>query len=147
MSRRATLREIDANRPIDYELKSIDRASIMAASKYGVSISNTARSLNFNPNTVKTTLRRDSIRQNNEALPRNGRPPKASKRDIQKIVHYVRINPKHIYSQIRKNLVPFLCARTINRILKPFHISKWQCRKRPELSKEIAHKRYKWVLT
>jgi IS30 family transposase len=84
MPRRAILREIDANRPVGHKLKSIDRASIVAASKCGVSIRNTARSLNFNTNTVKTTLRRDSIRQNNEALPRNGRPSKAKQKGYPK---------------------------------------------------------------
>jgi IS30 family transposase len=145
MPQRTALAEIDANRPKYRELKPTDRASIIAASKCGVSIANTGQRLNFNPNTIKTTLRRDSIRQNNEALPRSGRPSKASKRDIQKIVHYVRTNPKHTYAQVRKNVVPFLSSYTINRILKPFYISKWHCKKRPALGQEIAKKRYKWV--
>ena len=147
MPRRPALREISANRPIGHELKPVDRALIVGASKCGVSIANTAQRLNFNPNTVKTTLRRDSIRQDNKALTRTGRPLKASKRDVQKIIYYVRVNPKHTYSQIRKNLAPFLSLRTIKRILEPFNIKKWQCKKRPELSKEVANKRHNWVLS
>jgi IS30 family transposase len=142
MPQRTALAEIDANRPKYRELKPTDRASIVAASKCGVSIANTVQRLNFNRNTIKTTLRRDSIRQNNEALSRSSRPSKASKRDIQKIVHYVRTNPKYTYAQVRQNVAPFLSSDTINRILKPFHINKWQCKKRPALSQEIAKKRY-----
>jgi hypothetical protein len=62
MSRRAALREIDANRPIEHKLKSINRALIIITSKYSVSIINTARNLNFNLNIVKPIFRRDSIR-------------------------------------------------------------------------------------
>jgi hypothetical protein len=40
MPQRTALAEIDANKPKYRELKPIDRASIIAASKYGVSITN-----------------------------------------------------------------------------------------------------------
>jgi DDE superfamily endonuclease len=39
-----------------------------------------------------------------------------------------------------------LSASTIKRILAPFHIRKWQCKKRPELSEEVAKLRYERVL-
>jgi uncharacterized protein (UPF0128 family) len=96
----------------------------MTAIKYGVLIADTARRLNFNLNIIQTTIRRDSIRQSYKSLPRVGRSSKVSKRDVQKIVHYARINPKYTYTQVRKNMVSFLFSRTINRILKPFHINK-----------------------
>jgi IS30 family transposase len=82
MPQRTALAEIDVNRSKYRELKLTDRASIIAASKCGVSIAKTIQRLSFNPNTIKTTLRRDSIGQNNEALPRSSRPSKVSKRDI-----------------------------------------------------------------
>ena len=35
----------------------------------------------------------------------------------------------------------------IKRILTPFHIQKWQCKKRPELSTEVVKIRHQWALT
>jgi Transposase len=102
--------------------------------------------LDFTPSIVKATLRRDSIRTANEALPRPGRPKKASDRDIRAILRYVRINPKNTYRKIRQELQLSFSSRTIKRILEPFHIRKWQCKQRPELSEETAKLRYQWVL-
>ena len=54
------------------------------------------------------------------------------------VVRYVRINLKHTYRQIRRSLTVSLSTSTIKRILEPFDIRKWQCKKRPELSEEVA---------
>jgi IS30 family transposase len=126
MPRRGPLQEISGNRPIDHELKINDRAQIVGAVKCGIKLAETARALDFTPSTVKTTVRRNSIRHANEALPRSGRSKKASARDIRAIIRYVRINPKNTYRKIRQELQISFSSRTIKRILEPFHIRKWQ---------------------
>jgi IS30 family transposase len=125
MPTRRPLCEISGNRPVGHELTVNERAQIVGAVKCGVRIADTARALDFTPSTVKTTVRRDSIRTANEALPRTGRPKKASNRDIRAIVRYVRINPKNTYRKIRQELQLSFSSRTIKRILEPFHIRKW----------------------
>lgn len=142
MAQRPALREISVNRPAGHELSVNQRAQIVGAVKCGVSIAETARALNFKPSTVKTTVRRDTERHANETLPRSGRPKKATDRDIRMIVRYARLNPKHTYRQIRKSLATMLSKNTIKRILEPFNIRKWQCKKRPELTEDVAAKRF-----
>ena len=146
MAQRKALGEISGNRAKGHELTVNQRAQIVGAVKCGATIVDVSKTLNFNPTTVITTVQKDSIRQDNQSLPRSGRPKKADARDIRTIVRYVRINPKHTYRQIKQQLRISLSASTIKRILAPFHIRKWQCKKRPELSTEIAKLRHKWVL-
>jgi transposase len=146
MPQRRPLSEISGNRPEGHELTVNDRAQIIGAIKCGVSIADAARTLDFPPSTVKTTIRRDSVRSANATLPRSGRPSKASARDIRTIIRYVRINPKHTYRQIRQELQLSFSSRTVKRIIEPFHIRKWQCKQRPELSEEVAKLRYERVL-
>ena len=147
MPQRPALREISANRPAGHELSVNQRAQIVGAVKCGSKIADTARALNFLPSTVRITVLRDAVRHDNKTQPRNGRPKKATDRDICIIIRYVRINLKHTYRQIRKSLATMLSKNTIKRILEPFNIRKWQCKKRPELSEEVAAKRFTWVKT
>ena len=113
MPQRRPLGEISGNIPVGHELTVNDRAQIVGAVKCGVRIADAARALNFTPSTVKTTVRRNSVRHANEALPRSGRPKKATERDIRMIICYVRINPKHTYGQIKTQLRISLSASTI----------------------------------
>lgn len=127
MLQRRPLGEISGNRPVGHETVN-DRAQIVGAVKCGVRIAGAARAFGFTPSTVKTPVRRNSVRHANEALPRSGRPIKATERDVRTIIRYVRINPKRTYRQIKTQLRISLSASTIKRILAPFHIRKWQCK-------------------
>jgi transposase len=126
MPQRRPLGETSGNRPVGYELIVNDCAQIVGAVKCGVRIADAARAFDFTPSTVKTTVRRNSVRHANEDLPRSGRPIKATERDVCTIIRYVRVNPKHTYRQIKTQLRISLSASTIKRILAPFHIRKLQ---------------------
>ena len=86
MSQCRPLREISGNRPVGHQLTTNERAQIVSAVKCGVRMADVARTLDFTPQTVRTTIQRDSMRHANEALPRSGRPKKATERDIHIII-------------------------------------------------------------
>jgi IS30 family transposase len=119
-----------------------NRAQIIGAIKRGTSIANPARTLDLHPSPFKSTIRREPLRNTNNSLPRSGRPKKAEERDNRTIVRYSQINLKKTYRQIRKDLQLSFSSRTIKRILEPCHVKKWQCRKRPKLSVEVAALRF-----
>lgn len=62
------------------------------------------------------------------------------------IIRYARIHPKSTYAEMRQNLQLLLSYSTIKRILLPYHIRKWQCKKRPQLTPEVVDLWYEWVL-
>jgi Transposase len=141
MAQRRPLGEISGNKPIGHELTVNDRAQIVGAIKCGARSCEVRNTLQFTRQTISTTVQRESVRQDNQSLPRSGRPKKTTDRDVRTIVRYVQINPKHTYRQIRQSLRILLSASTIKRILASFSIRKWQCKKIPELTDEVVGKR------
>jgi hypothetical protein len=124
MPQRRPLGEIDGNHRIRKELKPIKRAQIVGAATCGLTISQIAKGLEIPSRTVQTTLRRDLLRKNHESLSGRGKRPKSSPRDIVRIVEYVRAHPKQTYNEIRANVALTFSRSTLQRILKPYHITK-----------------------
>jgi IS30 family transposase len=147
MPPRRPLEESNANVRVRKELTPQKRAQIVGAAACGTGIREIARCLGIPPTTVSTTLQRDSQRIDHQSVPGRGGRCKTNVRDRARIVDYVRANPKHTYAQIRENVAPTLSSRTIARILKPFGIGKWICKRRPYLTEQVVQKRLEWVQT
>jgi Transposase len=141
MAQRHPLGEIGGNRPVGRKLTVNNRAQIGGAIKCGARPCEVRNTIYSTRQPISTTVQRESVRQDNQSLPRCGRPKNTTDRDVYTILRYVRINPKHTYRQIRQSLQILLSTSTIKRILAPFHIRKWQCKKRPELTDEVVEKR------
>jgi transposase len=146
MPSRRPLREINGNRPINHELTPNQRAEIVGAAKCGVRITDIGRMLNFTPSTVRYTYELSEQRDTNVSISRAGRPSITSARVKGTVVGYARCYPKSTYRQMRADLEISLSDSTIKRILLPYHLRKWQCKKRPELGPEVVNLRYQWAL-
>lgn len=146
MPQRRPLRELSGNRRDGNELISIQRAEVDGVAKCGVSYANVSRMLGFAPSTVRRTYDLSTQQNLHESLLRAGRPSITSKRDRRTVIRYARFNPKATYAQLRIDLQILLSDSTIKRILLPFHLRKWRCRKRLGLTPEVAKLRYQWVL-
>jgi transposase len=146
MPQRRILGEIDGNRPVRKELTPIQRAQIVGAIDGGASIRETAKRLGFPYSTVRSTVKASPQRHNHQDIPRAGRPPKWGARDERFILKYARRHPKATYAQIRAEMPTPLSRETIRKILERSGIKKWMCKKRPEITDQVAYKRHMWAL-
>ena len=86
---RRPLAPIHNNRVQKKELTPYKRGQIVGAAKLGGKPAKIAKVLKTTLSTVRTTLRRASIRTNGESLPRSGRPKIYSDRDVRRLVRCV----------------------------------------------------------
>jgi transposase len=145
MPQRRILGEIDGNVPVRRELTVNQRTLIVGAKDGGESIREIAERLQIPVSTVKTTLLRQRTRINNESKPRAGRPSKWTARDRSTILRYVRRHPKSTYAQLRAAVLNPPSRRALHRILEEQGIKKWMCKRRPELTSQVANKRQAWA--
>ena len=138
MPPRRPLREISGNRPVNHELTPTERAEIVGAAKCGVIFADIGCVLNFTPSTVRYTYELSEQHSLHESLLHIGRPSITSERGQRAIVQYAYFHPKSTYRQMRADLQILLSDSTIKRILLSYHLCKWQCKKRPELTSEVV---------
>lgn len=129
MLRRKALSTIDGNRRRGQELSPNLRGEITGAVKAGLSNGEAGKLFQIDRETVRKTVQLQPIREKGHSLSRIGRPKKATVYDIRAILRYVRAFPKNTYTQIRTETQIQLSTSTIKRILIPYHIRKWQCKK------------------
>ncbi len=99
------------------------------------------------PNTVKYTIKIDSLR--NEGATRHKTPRKKSytERDERNIIRHVRLFPKDTYKEVIFKL-DLQCKRsTVKKILKKHGILNLKAKRRALLTEEHALKRLAWCLS
>ena len=144
---RAPLKEISVNRAPNYELSPYQRGKIERSSELGQSIRTIAKDTKLASSTVQNTLHRNQRRNNAVTLRRSGRPRKYTERDVRRITHFVRVNPKVTYADIRQNTQIQLSHDTLGRILDTVGIKNWRTKGRPTLDSGDVKVRYTWTLT
>lgn len=123
------------------------RSQISTLRGEGISIRDISERINISENTVKWTLKSDPRRDEGKSLKRIGRPIKYTERDTRRIIHFVQINPKSSYEDIRRSLHISLSHDTLGRILDSVGIKNWRAKGRPALESADAKVRNNWALT
>jgi transposase len=144
MSRRP-LADITGNRASNCELSPYLRGQIDRSRSLGQSCEEIAKTLKLTPSTIYYTIDKSTQRNEGKNLLRSGRPKKYTERDTRRIVHFVRVNPKSTYEDIRRNLHIYLSHDTFGRILADVGIKNWRAKRRPFLTSEHAKIRRRWV--
>src|SRR5947199_10860558 len=100
MAQRTPLAPLDLNRIKNKELSPYLRGSIQTWAAIGLGTAEIARKTFLTPETVKSTLLRNSQRHEGITLSRSGRPQKLSRRDRRTLLRFIRKNPKLTYEQV-----------------------------------------------
>jgi hypothetical protein len=117
MSRRP-LGEIDPNRVSGNELSSRIRDRIAGAAACGVGSSAISKVFKIPESIIRKTVKLDPIRENNESLPRSGKPRDITRQLERRILRFVRRFPKFTYKKVRLGVLTTLSKASIYRILK-----------------------------
>ena len=126
------------------QLTPYQRGKITGAAQFGHSPAEIAKEFNRPDSTIRTTLKLDPLRDKGETRERSGRPCEYTERDIRKLIRHVRINPKHIWAEVKKACGFTWHKDTLKRMLEPSGITNWKCRRRPHLTEAAAKKRLAW---
>jgi transposase len=137
---------LDLNRIKNKELSPYLRGSIQTWAAIGLGTAEIARKTFLTPETVKSTLLRNSQRHEGITLSRFGRPQKLSRRDRRTLLRFVRKNPKLTYKQVLADTGLPIGKKTVYKILKKEDIKKWIAKQRPLLIEETAKIRLNWCL-
>ena len=103
------------------------------------------RELNIPRRTVSSFLQRLHRRQNQENLPRVGRPRKTSKSDDRYLAYAAEANTDSTLKELHNITNIDISTQTIRRRLREAGIRKWRAMKRAPLTKEQAAERYRWA--
>lgn len=115
------------------ELSPNSRSRVVAAHDYGIRICDIARQENLPPSTCRSIFKAAANQDSCKSRPRSGRPSIITPRDGRRIFRAIATNPKITTTQLRAEVMPNICKKTIARFLKKSGIQKWRCRKRPLL--------------
>jgi len=141
---RRVLGPISGNIQKRKELSPYVRGKIIGARLASATPTQMSQQLNLHDSTIRTTIKRDPLRNNGESQPRPGQPKTYTDRDVRNLVRHVRINPKDTYAQVRRALGFTFCDNTIKAMLKPLGITNWRCKRRPHLTLKAAKERLAW---
>ena len=100
MAQRTVLAEINANRRPNTQLQNSDKQRILGRFLVGQSYDEIVEEESLPQPTVKTTLRRATIRKSLDNKPRSGRPKKISERGRHLVIRYAREHPLCTYVEL-----------------------------------------------
>ena len=95
--------------------------------------------------TIKTTIRRESIRVNNTTRARSGRPRKLTEQQRDHIYDLVHSEPHIQYKDLLSEVDFVVKRRSIQRLLNEMGCRKWKQLNRPEILPIHAAKRLAWA--
>jgi transposase len=142
---RPILAEVSGNSRKGPELTPYERGKVVARWEDGKTVPDIHRKMHIARSTIRNTIEAGSNREQGRSLPRSGRPKALSRSEEQYILYLARRFPKCTYRQLGESILPRVSRKTIYRILKRHHITRWRARKRPFLTKEVAKERYRWA--
>ena len=134
MAQRTVLAEINANRRPNTQLQNSDKQRILGRFLAGQSYDEIAEEESLPQPTVKTTLRRATIRKSLDNKPRSGRPKKISERGRHLVIRYTREHPLCTYVELQRETRQDCSRDTLKRILHDIRILNWRAKKRPHLT-------------
>lgn len=132
---------ISGNRRPAQELSTDQRAGILAALDAGESKAEVADLYHVNRSTVYDTINRFQQQHNADSRARKGGPRLLGAGDERLLIRIIRKDPKITYNALILESGLDVSRRTIQRLFKRYHITKWLAAKRPLLGPNIARKR------
>lgn len=96
-------------------------------------------------NTIKTTIRREHERENNQSKPRSGRPQKLNEDQCIYIHDTVTSNPHTKYEELLDGVDHVVKKRSIQNLLHESNLRKWIQLSRPKLTPQHASQRLEWA--
>lgn len=109
---------------------SLFKSKIERSHELGAECKTIAKALKIAPSTVQYTLNANSRHTEAVTQPRSERPKSYKERDQRRIIHFVRVNPKSNYADIKRNLQIYLFYETLGRILDTIGIKNWRAKGR-----------------
>ena len=95
--------------------------------------------------TIKYTIRKEAVRNNNQSMPRSGAPHKISEQERDQIYDLTNHEPHTKIRELQDEVSTPLTKRTIRRLLREMHKKKWLQRVRPEITENHANQRLAWA--
>jgi IS30 family transposase len=138
---RRVLGPISGNIQKRKELSLYVRGKIIGARLANAMPAQILQQLNLHDSTIRTTIRRNLLRNNGESQPRPSQPKSYTDQDVRNLVRHVRINLKDTYAQVQRALGFTFCDNTIKAMLKPLGITNWRCKRRLHLTPKAAKDR------
>ena len=120
---RTPLGSISRNRIRGHKLSPYTRAFIMGMKIAGKTPTQIALTVKTPARSIWTTIAQDAIRIDGKSRYRAGRPKCYTDRDERRLLRYVRLFPKHTYTQVGRELNLTFGKSTIKRILKEYSIT------------------------
>lgn len=118
MPQRLPLTPIDPNRPLKKELSPCQRSEISTLRAVGLTNDQIGKRVFCTRNTVASTLRLNTLRNEGKTRPRSGRPSALSIRDRRLILRIARRNPKITYAVLAIEAGITVHKSTLYRMLK-----------------------------
>jgi transposase len=134
--------EISGNRRFKEELSPEARSVILYGLEHGQSVTELARKFKVARSTIYNTKKRFIQHNTTKSRPRKGRPQKLNETTKRWVYRLVRRRPDISWKALTIETPGQPSISTIRRVLKKYHIRKWQSKKRIPLSREVARKRY-----
>lgn len=122
------------------------RGVISGKASEGATPTKIAKDLKIDRETVRRTIKLESIRDEGKSLPKAAR--KKSYTDIEErhILRWVRAHPKDTYKQVKAGCGVACSKSTLKKILKKHGIQNWKCKRRPFLTAKHAAARLAWCI-
>jgi transposase len=138
--------EISGNRRPGAELSDVQRAGILSAVEAEEEKIKIAARYRVTRRVIYNTIDRWNNHHTLKSLPRPGRPEKLTRRQKRLLLRIVRRNPRIDYAALKCQAVGVTVEhRTLQRLFKKHHITKWLAKKRPKLTPAVARLRYLWA--
>jgi transposase len=119
---------------------------IIGASFSGIPVRTLAKALSIGESTIRATIKKAPLRDNQASLPRTGQPLCTSKADERKLLRIVRLHPKWTWKKVMGEARLKYSLSTYKRILKDNGISNWRSKRRPMLTVDHAKARLAFAL-
>lgn len=93
-----------------------------------------AKAISLPESTIRNTLKKSPLRENQTSLPRTGQPKSCSAREERILLRCIRLNPKRTWRRVMQDTGLDCSLSTHKRIIKEHSITNWRSKRRPCLS-------------